>query len=147
MHLRISGNLFTESLMREFALITDSATVDVTTPSFDEDQGMFHLPVMRLPLGVRKIRRGWGLLIWRAQRESPAISRIPYMVTVRNVVSANVVNKLTDDRSRVVQLIFGVTFREHEVFAASVDEADDHNPAFEVSLEVTDLDIEIRDIE
>ena len=70
MYLRVSGDLVTEKLLQEIAVMTDCTKVDVNGPAYDKEKGVFRLPMKRLPLGARKMKKGLFISSWTSDKKA-----------------------------------------------------------------------------
>mgnify|MGYP003980473947 CR=1 FL=1 len=124
MDLRIAGTNVPESLWQEFGRLTNHATLSIGSVRYE-----------------RENRR----LSFRLSRRHSRGKYVTAEVTVRNVISCEIADHAGPDFPEV-DLLFGVTVQNREVFLSSVEE-DRGTNLFVVSAKVDGFDVELRDAE
>ena len=135
MHLRLSGERIPAELLELLAALTDGARLRHADVTHDPQSREVRLPITRFPLLKRR-----RLLPNVRDRQTPIIS----VVTVRNVVTCDIENSVPADLGHEVQLLFGLQVRDRRVYISSAEEDRGHT-CFSVTLQVSELDIEIAD--
>jgi hypothetical protein len=136
MRFQVSGDEIPAELIDIVALLTDRARLRYAEVEHDPKSRAVRLPMTRFPL-------------LKKRRVLPNVhdlrNPIPAVVTIRNVVSCEIENHSPPALGREVQLIFGVQLEDKRVYACSAEE-DKGKTCFSVTLEVSELDVEITDL-
>ena len=139
--LKAVGGPFTENIYDEFEALTDRAILDVDLIEYDEESRQVVIPLTRLPIvpGQKKVFRRITQYAQDKNQETACV------VTVRNVTDFKMETFFEEDEDRKINLIFGITIKDNNVFMSSVQEVRGKH-LFGLSIETNSLDIEIRDV-
>ncbi len=136
MLLRLRGEQVTKELIDVVASLTDRSRLRHAEVAHDPATGTVTLTITRFPL-IKRRRVFSNIHDFR--------NPIPAVVTVRNVASCGIQNNAPHDLGDEIQLIFGLQIRDNQVYACSAEE-DRGQPCFSLTIEVSELDIEIADV-
>ena len=137
MRIHIAGSKVPEKILGALAEATNHATLLHRQVTFDGSAGVVSMPLLRFP--VRKRRPLLGDV-------SDVARPIRTVVTVRNVVACDIDDFTDDDLDGRVELLFGVTVEGATVFASSAEESRG-TTCYQISMTVSELDIEVADID
>ena len=134
MRLQVSGDHIPARLIAAVASLTNHARLRHAGVTHDLQLREVRLPITRFPLVERR------LLPSIRDTETP----IPSVVIVRSVVACNIEDHTHEELGQAVELLFGVQLEGRRVYACSAEE-DKGQTCFAVTLEVSELDVEITD--
>lgn len=144
MYLRVTGDSFTENMLREIAVQTDQGRLHFKEIEYDDTKGIVSLPIERYKT-LKKIRkrRLFRIVITRKYDRRDVIQST---ITIRNVTKCHIENNIDDPTISNVTLLFGITIRGHDVILASLQE-ERGKTCYMMELKVSEIDIEIADKE
>jgi hypothetical protein len=139
MYLRIIGNSFTENVLKEILVITDSARLFFREIKYDEAKRIIFLPIQRF--GVIGKRRFFGS---RMPYKYDRNTRIRTLVTIRNVEECKIQNNVDDLTKSEIIIMFGIGVRGRNIFLSSLEEYRGVK-RYSMILKVSEVDIELND--
>ena len=137
MHLHVSGQEIPEQLITLISAMTDRAALRHTEVTHDAESGIVRLPITRLPLIKKR-----NVLPNVHDRQNPS----PCVVTVRNVVSCDIQSNVPPGVGDEVHLMFGLQLQDEKVYASSAEE-DRGKTCFTITMGVSELDVEMKDVD
>ncbi|UCG79179.1 MAG: hypothetical protein JSV21_04960 [Nitrospirota bacterium] len=136
MYLKLTGNDAPEAVLSSISAITNHSKLSISNVQFYKSEGLVILPIIRHPLIKERKLLGDKYDYKRS---------ISSTVTIHSVISCEI-NDLTHDDMDSVDLLFGITYKDDELFVTSVEE-DKGNHLYTMSMKIKNIDIEIKDKE
>ena len=135
MLLKIAGENIPQSLLESIAVITDHALLSIPDIKYDNQGNTVTFHIYRYPIIKKRI-----LLPNKYKGETNHS-----IVTLQNVVSCNIQNILPPEQKEAT-LMFGIAIEDNVITLGSPEE-DRGEPCFLITINVSKIDIELRDIE
>lgn len=139
MLLRCKGGPFTHNLKDEIEAITNRATLHSRDIEYDQNSRIVQIPITRFPITKKK-----KFLRKVTPYKQDKANGIDSLITIRNVKQFLPEEHLPSDYDDPVTLLFGIQVKEEEIYLSSAEE-DRGTPLFQLTLEIEELDIEIKD--
>ena len=138
MYLRLRGGPFTRNMFLEIETITDHSILPCDSVKYDPENKLVTMMIWRYPLKTTKVR----FLRFLGSKRDKSIE-IKSRVTIRNIEEC-----IMEHNFGLLQvtLLFGVGVRGNTVFVTSAEESSGMI-GFRVTMTVSELDLEIEDIE
>lgn len=132
MNLRIQTHELPVTLLKVVGLMANHGKLRIAEVQYDPKEKTVCFPLERFPI------TGKSILTVTRHAKTPVRCR----VTFRNVTECKIEDRT--DGMEIVDLIFGLTLRQDEIYLCSSAE-DRGTPCYEMTCRVSSLDIEIRD--
>jgi hypothetical protein len=138
LYLRLKGGPFTRNMFLEIETITAHSILPCDSVKYDPENKLVTMLIWRYPLKTKNV----GFLRFLGSKRDKTVD-LNSRVTIRNVEECIVERNLG---LLQVTLLFGVGVRGNRVFITSVEELRG-TLGLRVSMTVSDLDLEIEDVE
>ncbi len=131
MNCRIKGDNLSEFVLESFGTIANKGILRVDQLEYRPEKHIITFPFVRLDIEGKSVFSG------TRQKNEP----IHCNLTIRNVIDCAISDTCELEE---VTILFGLSFKEGDIYLSSAEE-NKRTPCFELTCEVSEIDIEIND--
>jgi hypothetical protein len=139
MYIRLKGNLIPESVVTAVGKILDRAVLSYRHVAWDQSQRSIVFSIERYNIGAE---RKFLDKVLPSKLNSP--DRVSALVRINNVIACKLENRLNDSNFTRITLLFGLKIENTEFYFSSAEEINGR-PVFELTANVSEVDLEITD--
>jgi len=144
MYLKINGGDFSSHIYSEIEAITDQAKLKPENISFDKDENVMSIPIIRHRLSS-KVRPFETILKNAFQYKRDYKNGIHTIVKIGKVQDYDIKDYTKEHQIDSIVLLLGIKVRNQDIYLSSAQE-DKGIQLFEATIKVEWLELEIKDI-